>query len=286
MDFIKNRKIFYVISALFILTGIVFYFINGFNYGIDFTGGTVFEIHADSQLDSDELMSIFKPLDNTSSVVYSGEQKQTAIVKSTKDFNSKEVADIKNQLKEKFGIEKEKISNDTTGATMGRETRQKALTSILIAGALMLVYITIRFEFKFGLASVCALLHDVLVTLACYSIFQLPFNSSLIAAILTIVGYSINATIIIFDRIREEKKFMNGRTIEQVINESINKTLRRTIITTVTTVLAVVTLYYVGVEAVKILALPLLIGLLAGSYSSLFLASSFWYDFSKKSFKK
>lgn len=281
MDFIKNRKIFYVISALFIVVGIVFFFMNGFNYGIDFTGGTVFEIHADKFIASEEIMPIFTELDNTASIVYSGEDKSTAIIKSTKDFNTKQIGEIKEAIKEKLGIEKEKISSDSTGATMGREIQRKAITSILIAGALMLLYITIRFQFKFGLAAVIALLHDVLVTLSCYAIFQLPFNSSLIAAILTIVGYSINATIIIFDRIREEKKYLNGRTIEEVVNYSINKTLRRTIITTVTTVLAVVTLYYVGVEAVKVLAMPLLIGLLAGAYSSLFLASAFWYDLSK-----
>lgn len=281
MEFIKNRKIFYAISALFIAVGIVFFFMNGFNYGIDFTGGTVFEIHADKFISSEEIMPIFIELDNTASIVYSGEDKSTAIVKSTKDFNTKQIGEIKEAIKAKFGIEKEKISSDSTGATMGREIQRKAVTSILIAGALMLLYITVRFQFKFGLAAVIALLHDVLVTLSCYAIFQLPFNSSLIAAILTIVGYSINATIIIFDRIREEKKYLNGRTMEEVVNYSINKTVRRTIITTLTTVLAVVTLYYVGVEAVKVLAMPLLIGLLAGAYSSLFLASAIWYDLSK-----
>ena len=282
MNFIKNRKIFYAISSLFIVVGIIFFFMNGFNFGIDFTGGTVFEIHADKYIESSQIMPIFHELDNTASVVYSGEEKSTAIVKSTKDFNTKQIGEIKEKIKETLGIEKEKISSDSTGATMGREIQRKAVTSIIIAGVLMLLYITIRFEFKFGLAAVIALLHDVLITLSCYAIFQLPFNSSLIAAILTIVGYSINATIIIFDRIREEKRFMNGRTMEEVINYSINRTLRRTIITTVTTVFAVVTLYYVGAEAVKVLAMPLLIGLLAGAYSSLFLASSVWYDISKK----
>ncbi len=282
MNFIKNRKIFYAISSLFIVVGIIFFLMNGFNFGIDFTGGTVFEIHADKYIESSQIMTIFHELDNTASVVYSGEEKSTAIVKSTKDFNTKQIGEIKEKIKETLGIEKEKISSDSTGATMGREIQRKAVTSIIIAGVLMLLYITIRFEFKFGLAAVIALLHDVLITLACYAIFQLPFNSSLIAAILTIVGYSINATIIIFDRIREEKRFMNGRTMEEVINYSINRTLRRTIITTVTTVFAVVTLYYVGAEAVKVLAMPLLIGLLAGAYSSLFLASSVWYDISKK----
>lgn len=281
MNFIKNRKIFYAISALFIAIGIIFFFIKGFNFGIDFTGGTVFEVHADKFIPSEEIMPIFTELDNTASIVYSGKDNSTAIIKSTKDFNTAQIAEIKENLKEKFGIEKDRVSSNSTGATMGKEIQRKAVTSILIAGVLMLLYITIRFQFKFGVAAVIALLHDVLITLSFYSIFQLPFNSSLIAAILTIVGYSINATIIIFDRIREEKKYMNGRTMEEVVNYSINKTVRRTIITTVTTVLAVLTLYYVGVEAVKVLALPLLIGLLAGAYSSLFLASSIWYDLNK-----
>lgn len=281
MNFIKNRKIFYAISALFIAIGIIFFFIKGFNFGIDFTGGTVFEVHAGKFIPSEEIMPIFTELDNTASIVYSGEDNSTAIIKSTKDFNTAQISEIKENLKEKFGIEKDRVSSNSTGATMGKEIQRKAVTSILIAGVLMLLYITVRFQLKFGIAAVIALLHDVLITLSFYAIFQLPFNSSLIAAILTIVGYSINATIIIFDRIREEKKYMNGRTMEEVVNYSINKTVRRTIITTVTTVLAVLTLYYVGVEAVKVLALPLLIGLLAGAYSSLFLASSIWYDLNK-----
>ncbi|MCI5675390.1 MAG: protein translocase subunit SecF [Ezakiella sp.] len=282
MDYVKNRKIFFIISALIILTGVVFYFINGFNYGIDFTGGTVFEIHADNYIEEEKVREIFEEIDNTISVLYSGDDKSDIIVKSTKDFNSAEIGEIKTAINDKLGVEKEKVSSDSTGATMGKEIQRKAIISVLVAGALMLLYITIRFELKFGIAAVLALLHDILITLSFYAIFKFPFNSSLIAAILTIVGYSINATIIIFDRIREERRSAEKRSIEEIINLSINKTIRRSIITTATTLLAVFTLYFVGVESVKVLALPLIIGLTAGAYSSVCIASNLWYELNRK----
>jgi preprotein translocase SecF subunit len=162
---------------------------------------------------------------------------------------------------------------------MGREIREKALLSICIAGVAMLGYITFRFEFKFGLAAIIALLHDVLVTISVYIIFKLPVNSSFIAAILTIVGYSINDTIVIFDRIREEMKLNPKDGLEDIVNNSIKHSYRRTINTTITTVLAVLILYIFGVDDVKVLALPLMLGMIAGTYSSIFIAPTLWYNF-------
>ena len=161
---------------------------------------------------------------------------------------------------------------------MGKEIRNRAIVSVIIASALMLAYISFRFQFKIGVAAVLALVHDVLVTLAVYSVLRLPVNSSFIAAMLTIVGYSINDTIVIFDRIREETKINPRMGLEEIINNSISLSKRRTVFTTLTTLMAVVTLYFVGVEDVKVLALPLIIGMVSGTYSSLFIATPILYS--------
>lgn len=279
MNFVKYRWLFIIFSLIVIGVGVVFYFTKGMNYGIDFTGGTVIEVNTNSFIEEEKIRDIMTEYDNTVSVVYSGENKEKIIIKSTKDFNSAELGTIKHQFEEKLGIDRKSISSDSTGATMGKEIQRKAIISIVIASLLMLVYITIRFEFTFGLSSVIALIHDVLITLAFYAIFSFPVNSSLIAAILTVVGYSINATIIIFDRIRENRRNFSKLSKEEIINTSLKSTMRRSILTTLTTLLAVLTLYYVGVESVKVLALPLIIGMISGTYSSICIAPNLWYLF-------
>lgn len=280
MNFVKHRYIYMAISAILIIAGIFFAAVKGFNFGIDFSGGTVITIQAPKFIEEQKIRSIFDKYDNTIGIQYSGENKSDIIVKSTKDFDTTQMTEIKYALEKELSIDRTAISSDSAEPTMGKEIQRKAVISILIASALMLVYITIRFEFLFGVAAICALLHDVLITVGFYAIFSFPVNSSLIAAILTIVGYSINATIIIFDRIREERKLQPKASKEDIINSAVNHTIRRSIFTTLTTLLAVFTLYYVGVEAVKVLALPLIVGMVSGFWSSVFLAPNFWYVFS------
>lgn len=277
MDFVKNRKVYFIISALLIIVGIVFSIVNGFNLGIDFSGGTIITIQAKEFIDEAKIRDIFNKYDETVGIQYSGANKEEIIVKSTKDFDTNQMTEIKYDLEEKFGLDRSAISSDSTEPTMGKEIQRKAVISILITSALMLLYITIRFEFMFGLAAIIALLHDVLITLGFYAVFKFPVNSSLIAAILTIVGYSINATIIIFDRIREDIKLQPKASKAVILNSAVNQTLRRSIFTTITTLVAVFTLYYVGVEAVKVLALPLIVGMISGFWSSVFIAPNLWY---------
>lgn len=279
MNFVKHRYIYMAISAILIIAGICFAAVKGFNLGIDFSGGTVITIQAPKFIEEEKIRNILKKYDNTIGIQYSGENKSDIIVKSTKDFDTTQMTEIKYALEQELSIDRTAISSDSAEPTMGKEIQRKAIISILIASALMLVYITIRFEFLFGVAAICALIHDVLITVGFYAIFSFPVNSSLIAAVLTILGYSINATIIIFDRIREERKLQPKATKEDIINSAVNHTIRRSIFTTVTTLLAVFTLYYVGVEAVKVLALPLIIGMVSGFWSSVFLAPNFWYIF-------
>jgi len=282
MNVIKNRKIYRIISLIILIIGLAMYFINGFNYGIDFTGGTVIEIELGKEVSVEEITPLVEKFDKDISVIHAGKDKEQLIIKSTLDLSNEDVLEITNIFEENYNISQDEVSASKIGPSMGSEIRNKALLSIGISTIAMLIYISIRFEFKFALASIIALIHDVLITIAIYAIFKLPVNSSFIAAILTIVGYSINDTIVIFDRIRENLKFNKSKDLKDIVNESINSSLRRTINTSVTTITAVAILYIVGVDAIRVLALPLILGMLAGTYSSIFIAPSIWYDLSNK----
>ncbi len=171
---------------------------------------------------------------------------------------------------------------DSVGETVSKELRSTAIISATIAVVLMLVYITIRFQFSSALAAVVCLCHDLFIVLAAYSIFQIPVSSNVIAVLLTILGYSINATIIVFDRVRENVKRMQQGTFEEKVNVSVNQTIMRSINTTITTLLTIGLIYILGVQTIKEFALPLIIGLFAGLYSSICLAGSLWTVFKRK----
>ncbi len=281
MNIIKHRRKYIFISIAIILAGLIMFFVNGLNYGIDFTGGTLIQIKAGKFIPVEEIRKTTDEFDKNASIVHGGANKEDIIIRSTLDLSNEDTNRIITSFESNYGVDRKNAQSEKFGAFMGKEIRNKAVISILIASVAMLIYITFRFEFKFGVAAIIALIHDVLVTIAIYAIFKLPVNSSFIAAILTIVGYSINDTIVIFDRIREERKLNPKESIENIINGSITRTMRRTINTTVTTVLAVVVLYIVGVDDVKVLALPLILGMIAGTYSSIFIAAPLWYDLTK-----
>lgn len=278
MNVMKNKKIYVMFSLAIILIGFGMFIVKGLNYGIDFTGGTLIQVNAGRFISVEEIREITDEYDENISIIHGGAAKDEIIIKSTLDLSNDVITEIINKFIEKYNIEKNNFQSQKFGPFMGKEIRNKAILSTVIATIAMLVYITFRFEFKFGLASIIALIHDVLITVSVYSILRLPVNSSFIAAILTIVGYSINDTIVIFDRIREELKLSPKESLDNIVNISIKHSLRRTINTTITTVTAVIILYIVGVEDVKVLALPLIIGMIAGTYSSIFIAAPLWYD--------
>ncbi|QQY78759.1 protein translocase subunit secF [Keratinibaculum paraultunense] len=282
MNIIKNRKLYYTISLGIIIIGLVTMFVRGLNYGIDFTGGTSIQIKIGKMIIVDEAKEIVDEYDKEASIVHIGENKDEIMIRSKKDFTNDEINQIIDEFVKKYDIKKKEFQSEKFGPFMGEEIKKKALLSSAIAIVAMLIYISWRFEFKFAAAAIIALLHDVLVTFSVYSIFRIPVNSAFIAAILTILGYSINDTIVIFDRIREELKISPKKSLEEIINGSISKSLTRTINTSLTTLVAVLVFYIVGVEDVKILALPLIFGIIAGTYSSLFIASPLWYELNNK----
>lgn len=277
MNTIKNRKIFYCISLIIIIIGLVMMATKGLNYGIDFTGGTSIQIKIGKVLTVEEAREVMNQYDKDASIVHVGKAKDEIIIKSNKDFNNNEINEIIDKFMDKYDIKEKEFQSEKFESTMGNEIKKKALISSLLAALGMLIYITWRFELKFAIAAIIALLHDVLVMLSAYAIFRIPANSAFIAAILTILGYSINDTIVIFDRIREETRLNPRQSVEDTINHSIKKSLTRTINTSLTTLVAVVVLYIIGVEDVKVLALPLIFGIISGTYSSLFIASPIWY---------
>lgn len=282
MNIIKNRKIYAIISIIIILVGLIMFFVKGLNYGIDFSGGTLIEINAGKFIDANDVRDIVDEYDTGAGVIHAGSEKHTVIIKSTKDLKNNEITGIITGFVEEHKINDDNFRSQKIGATISNEIKNKALLSTVIATVLMLAYITWRFEFVFGLSAIIALAHDILIMLAVYSIFRIPVNNAFIAAILAVVGYSINDTIVIFDRIRENLKLYPRETLEDTINNSIKKSIMRTINTSVTTLIAVVVLYILGVEDIKVLALPLIIGIVSGTYSSLFIASPLLFQFKAK----
>ena len=286
-SFVENRnKLFCALLALLII-GVACFFVRGFNVDVDFAGGTEIVIEFPEKITSDiraEVESIVADVvgDKLSSVKASGE---TGAMIRCKELTTEERNDLIDAVVEKYGLDKDVAltSNENVSASISDDLKRSAVTSATIAVVLMLVYITIRFKFSFAVASVACLIHDVFVVILFTSILAIPVNSNIIAVILTFLGYSINATIIVFDRIRENMRLnAAGLTYAQIIDKSIKQTLNRSIYTTITTLFTIVMVYILGVPTIKDFALPLIIGIIAGLYSSVCLAGPIAYAIAKK----
>ncbi|TJX65656.1 protein translocase subunit SecF [Soehngenia saccharolytica] len=282
MDVLKYKKIAYSISIAIILVGIGMFFTRGFNLGIDFTGGTIITLNLNQYTSTEDVKQTINKYDENASIIHEGENKDTIIIKSNKDLSNNDINSLINDFRSQYGLSDNSYQTEKFGPSMGSEIFKRAIISILVAIICMLIYISIRFQFNFGVAAIIALIHDCLIMTSLYLILNIPVNSAFIAAILTILGYSINDTIVIFDRIREELHLNKKMKLDALVNKSIKATLRRTLYTTLTTLVAVLSLYIFGVDAVKELALPLIFGMIAGTYSTLFIASPIWYKMEVK----
>ncbi|MEG3068605.1 MAG: protein translocase subunit SecF [Syntrophaceticus schinkii] len=278
MNFVKMRKYWYLLSLLVIIPGLISFGIKGLNKGIDFTGGSLIELRFEQKVEVRDVRTVLKdaglPQDSR---VQEGEG--NVIMIRTKDLSQKESKSLLQNMESKFGSYT-MLQNRSVGPTVGKELRNKAILSLAIAFALMIVYITIRFELLSGLAAVSALVHDILVTVGLVSLFGLEVDGAFIAALLTIVGYSINATIVLFDRIRENMgKRKKSESLDELIHNSIMQTMARSINTVVAVALALVALLVFGGVTIKGFITILLIGVIAGCYSSIFISSPLWYDY-------
>ena len=284
IKFIENRKKFYAISACVIIIGLGFSLVKGFNYGIDFTGGTMMQIELGQEVTIDEVKDTIAKYDLDPTIVYASDNNSQIIIRTIKDLKSAERTEVVNTLQEKYGFDdSDVLASEEFGPTVGKDLRQNAIKSILIAALCMLIYIRFRFkDWRYGLAAVSGLAHDVLVTLSIYAIFRITINNPFIAGILTVVGYSINDTIVVFDRIRENSKFYKRKQAVALIDDSINQTLSRSIMTSVTTFLVMVPLFIMASSELRSFLIPLMIGVFVGTYSSIFLCSPVFYELTKK----
>lgn len=280
---IEKSKIWFSISLAIILIGVVLMCTRGLNFGIDFKGGTKLVVELGDNFDKVEVDNIVK--EYASDAVTKTVEGTQYEIKST-ELDETKTAELFDALKEKYTLDDSALVSETQiGPSVGKELSRNAIIAVLVACVAMLVYIAIRFEFTFGVAAIGALIHDVLITLSVYAIFDIPVNSSFIAAMLTIVGYSINDTIVVFDRIRENNHSMRRSNPAEIANKSINKTLARSINTSLTT-LIIIGAVNVFVPTVREFSFPLLIGIAAGAYSSIFIASPIWVILKNKMNKK
>ncbi|NLM98083.1 MAG: protein translocase subunit SecF [Halanaerobiaceae bacterium] len=290
MDIIGKRKIWYTIPSVIIILGFLFIIFRGLNFGLDFQGGTLMEFSFDQHVSNEEVRNILSALGFTqeAAIQQSEEEGIHGVLIRTKELTPQEINQIETALKEEYPSA-ETLRTDLVGPTVGKELRKNAILALLLASIAMIIYISIRFEFRFAIAAIVALLHDVLVTISFFAILGKEVNTPFIAALLTIIGYSINDTIVIFDRLRENMKLLPRVPFDEQANRSINETLPRTINTSITTLIVVLAIYLFGGASVKTFMLALLIGILAGTYSSICIASSLlvsWNNWSSAKAKK
>lgn len=283
IDFMGYRKIAIAGSMILIMIGIISLIIKGGPiYGIDFTGGTSLQLRFEQAVNIGAIRSILSSIGLGNSEIKGFATGNEILIRvqqqeSLEDVSDKVISAITNQLSNnKFEL----LSKETVGPRIGSELRRDAINAIIISLVLILIYISYRFEFKFAIGAVAALFHDVLITLGAFSLLNLEISLSVIAAFLTIVGYSLNDTIVVFDRIRENLKVMRREEYINIFNFSINQTLSRTILTSFTTLIVVIVLFLFGGEVIHNFSFALLIGIVIGTYSSIFVASPIvvdWY---------
>ena len=280
--FVERRKLAYLLSIVLIVAGLAVGFVRGFHMGIDFTGGTMIQLQMGQKVDQKELEGFISDHGVKGNVTSAGEDGHSVIIKTTVAMDTDSRMELIDAIRDEYEIQIEDelfIENSTyIGPSIGDLLKKNAMKALGIAAVGMLVYIIIRFEWMSAIAAILALLHDVLMMLAFYGLFHIQINSPFIAAILTVVGYSINNTIVIYDRVRENKRLMKKVRLNELINTSIRQTMSRTIMTSLTTAAAILPLYVMGGSAIKEFLLPLLIGVVGGTYSSIFIATPLYYD--------
>ncbi|MDO4546448.1 MAG: protein translocase subunit SecF, partial [Bacillota bacterium] len=283
LHFIKYRKIFYTISIVIMVVGLAFGVIRGLNYGIDFTGGTMIQMDMGKTVEISKVEDAIADYDLDPEIIYSGDGNEQIVIRTIESLDSDERAEVIGSINEAFGTtEEDVVAEELFGPSIGKELRNNAILAILIASICMFIYIRFRFsQWKFGGAALLGVLHDVLIVIAFYAIFNVTVNNPFIAGILTVVGYSINDTIVVFDRIRENIKYKRSGSTEQLIDQSITQTLGRSLMTSFTTLIVMVPLLLMAGEAIREFVMPLMVGIIGGAYSSIGICSPLYYEFNK-----
>lgn len=276
IDFLGKRKPAMVLSIVLILISIASMAMRGFNFGIDFTGGTIIEVGYTKNAELDQIRSVLAEQGFGDAIVqHFGAATDVMIrIAPREGVSSAELSDrIFAQLREQdAGAEIRRV--EFVGPQVGEELTNDGGLAMIYALIGILIYVALRFEYRFAVGSVAALVHDVIITLGVFSILQLDFDLTVLAAVLAVIGYSLNDTIVVFDRIRENFRKMRKGSPEEVVNTSLNQTLSRTLMTSFTTILVLLALFFVGGEAIHGFATALLLGIFVGTYSSIYVASA------------
>ena len=274
IKFMAIRRIPMFLSSVLVIICLVSIFLKGFNFGIDFSSGYIVQLKFDKQISIVNIENKFSEsnIEDVTVQLY-GSSKDVLIKLKDEEIFKKN--NINNFLNETFSDKSFTISKlEYVGAQVGSELREKGEWAMLIALFSILIYVAIRFELIYGLGAITALIHDVIITLGVFSLFELTFDLSVLAAILAVIGYSLNDSIVVFDRIRENNIILRKLSILDVLDKSINQTLSRTLVTSLTTLLVIISLLIFGGDAVKNFSIAMFIGIIVGTYSSIFVAST------------
>ncbi len=285
----KRSKGFGILSLILVSISLVLIFTKGFNFGLDFAGGTLVQVHYDGKAPIEKVREAIAkdPAYEGAIVTYFGDDNEIVIrTKRSSKSLGKDMGDRMRELLQGTGkFEIRRV--DMVGAKVGSELREKGLTALVLAILGILIYVSLRFEWRFAVASVMALVHDVTIAMGAVVLFDIEVNLDTLAALLTILGYSLNDTIIVFDRIREGIRYSKETALDKIIDESVTQTLSRTTLTSLTTFFVVLTLFLFGGEIIKGFSFTLLVGIVVGTYSSIFVASPIlmWLGFSVKEYR-
>lgn len=287
LDFVSTRKRFYTISTILLVSGIIMLAVFKLNLGIDFSGGTRVEILADQPLTTEKVSDSIEASGHSSTdIVISGDNNEIGVIRYKDAFTQEEINAFKAELHEIYGFEP---NVSTVSNQVGKELAKNAFKALLFAALGIVIYVAFRFEWRMGVASIIGLLHDAFFMVAMFSILRLEVDITFIAAVLTIIGYSINDTIVTFDRIREnlsrKGKIDNDAELADIVNKSLRQTLGRSVNTVLTVVFVVAALMFLGAESIRPFSVALLIGLFAGTYSSIFISAQIWFELKKREIK-
>ena len=275
INFLRVKNIATILSILAIISSLFFLVYKNLNFGIDFKGGTLIEIKKDENLSIAEIRNQLSELNIGDIQIQTFGSDDIILIRIENSTNLDANADMNSieLIRSSLGNDVIIQRTEIVGPKVSSELIQKGIIAIIIAVFLMLFYIWIRFEWQFSIGAVTALIHDVMITMGIFSFLQIEFNLSIIAALLTIIGYSMNDTVVVYDRIRENLRKYKQMNIYELINQSLNETMSRTLLTSVTTLLALFSLYFLGGEVLRGFTLAMIIGVFIGTYSSIFIAS-------------
>ena len=277
-NFLSKKKSAIIVSSILIIFSILSFSMKGLNFGIDFSSGYIVQLKFEKDLDISKVRNAFEKNGVSDSIIQYFGSNNEIIIKFKEDSSfSKDTVNnfLTKSLSKDYNFNILKL--EFVGSQIGAELREKGEWAMLVALLCILLYIGLRFEFLFGIGAIIALIHDVIITLGIFSILQLEFNLSVLSAVLAVIGYSLNDTIVVYDRIRENSQTVRNDSFIDVLNTSVNQTLSRTVITSLTTLFVLLSLYILGGAAVENFALAMIIGILIGTYSSIYIASTSLY---------